>query len=538
MSYSSRVYRQRNAHTTDEVKQKPFASGQHEADKPDKQNKSVQAKLSVNEPGDSYEQEADAVAGSVINQPTQQPAVQQKKISSIQRLSTPAEDEKLGTNDARMKKDKDIQEKPLQRKGDEPGKEEETAVQKKDEAVKEEEQAVQKKDEPVKEEEQSVQKKDEANKEEEQAVQKKDEAVKEEEQPVQKKDEPIKEEEQPVQKKDEATKEEEQAVQKMGEPQKEEEDKTAAAVQKKPMNTPGAVSPSVSSYLEQAAGKGNQLPAKTLKEMNAGFGVDFSKVRIHNDQEANAANHKLQAQAFTHGNDVYFNQGKFDPETAAGKFLLAHELTHVVQQNKGAMQKEVKRQPATAAKVPGIAAPVPGGIQPSPKGEYETTVNGMKVTIRPDVQSRAKGKGAKTEFKQSGGEISAIKTKGGKVTSYKGPEPVVVIIQTTYQRNARPSDSSTYGRGTTAADIAAGNTTLEFHEGSHGTDYLDYLSTNALPVFGGAAGMTTTEFRQHLNDYATAMKTYFTDMAAFSVSNTDCTGITIDQLTGSSVCTP
>jgi Domain of unknown function (DUF4157) len=524
MSYSSRVYRQRNAHTTDEVKQKPFSSGQHEADKPDKQNKSVQAKLSVNEPGDSYEQEADAVAGSLINQPAQQPAVQQKKISSIQRLSTPAEDEKLGTNDARMKKDKDIQEKPLQRKGDEPATEEETAVQKKDEANKEEEQAVQKKDEATKEEEQAVQKKDETNKEEEQAVQKKEE--------------PVKEEEQAVQKKDEANKEEEQAVQKKDEPQKEEEDKTAAAVQKKPMNTPGTVAPAVSSYLEQSAGKGNQLPAKTLKEMNAGFGVDFSKVRIHNDQEANAANQKLQAQAFTHGNDVYFNQGKFDPETAAGKFLLAHELTHVVQQNKGAMQKEVKRQPATAAKVPGIATPVPGGVQPSPKGEYETTVNGMKVTIRPDIQSRAKGKGAKTEFKQSGGEISAIKTKGGKVTSYKGPEPVVVIIQTTYQRNARPTDPSTYGRGTTAADIAAGDTTLEFHEGSHGTDYLDYLSTNALPVFGGAAGMATTEFRQHLNDYATAMRTYFTDMAAFSVSNTDCTGITIDQLTGSSVCTP
>jgi hypothetical protein len=71
----------------------------------------------------------------------------------------------------------------------------------------------------------------------------------------------------------------------------------------------------------------------TLKEMNSSFGEDFSDVRLHDDTEAQDMNKDLQAQAFTHGKDIYFNKGKLDPETKQGKNLLAHELTHVVQQN-------------------------------------------------------------------------------------------------------------------------------------------------------------------------------------------------------------
>jgi hypothetical protein len=45
-------------------------------------------------------------------------------------------------------------------------------------------------------------------------------------------------------------------------------------------------------------------------------------------------NQQLKSQAFTHGKDIYFNEGKFDPESKTGKKLLAHELTHVVQQKR------------------------------------------------------------------------------------------------------------------------------------------------------------------------------------------------------------
>jgi Domain of unknown function (DUF4157) len=134
--------------------------------------------------------------------------------------------------------------------------------------------------------------------------------------------------------------------------------------------------------------------------MSSGFGVDFSQVRIHNDNEAVAMNNELQAQAFTHGRDIYFNEGKFDPDSAAGKFLLAHELAHVVQQDEGKLQKNISRSPSQ--QVPGISTPIPAGTNTTPAGDFEITINGAKVIIKPDTHSRRKGKDAKTNVTSSG----------------------------------------------------------------------------------------------------------------------------------------
>ena len=76
--------------------------------------------------------------------------------------------------------------------------------------------------------------------------------------------------------------------------------------------------------------------------MEASFGVDFSGVNIHTGQDAMAMNKAFNALAFTHGQDIYFNSGKFSPDSTAGKHLLAHELTHVVQQNRQ-VQKKIQR---------------------------------------------------------------------------------------------------------------------------------------------------------------------------------------------------
>ena len=66
--------------------------------------------------------------------------------------------------------------------------------------------------------------------------------------------------------------------------------------------------------------------------MEAGLGHDFSNVRVHVDEQADAAARSLDASAYTIGNDMVFASGKYDPESAAGKERIAHELTHVVQQ--------------------------------------------------------------------------------------------------------------------------------------------------------------------------------------------------------------
>jgi len=84
-----------------------------------------------------------------------------------------------------------------------------------------------------------------------------------------------------------------------------------------------------------ASGAGKPLPPAVLQEMNTSFGADFSGVRIHESGAAHRMNSQLKAQAFTTGNNVFFNKGKFSPQSAEGKHLLAHELTHVLQQQKG-----------------------------------------------------------------------------------------------------------------------------------------------------------------------------------------------------------
>ena len=92
------------------------------------------------------------------------------------------------------------------------------------------------------------------------------------------------------------------------------------------------------SRLDASKGGGSPLSSATSSTMESAFGADFSGVRVHTGSEAVQMNKELKAQAFTHGNDIYFNEGKYDIESTGGKHLLAHELTHTVQQT-GMVQK-------------------------------------------------------------------------------------------------------------------------------------------------------------------------------------------------------
>jgi hypothetical protein len=107
-------------------------------------------------------------------------------------------------------------------------------------------------------------------------------------------------------------------------------------------NASVAASP-LSTQVENSSGDGSRLPDKTLAEMNSSFGADFSGVHVHNNAESNSMNRKLNSQAFTHGSDIYFNSGKYDTESRSGKHLLAHELTHVLQQSNGLQGKLIQR---------------------------------------------------------------------------------------------------------------------------------------------------------------------------------------------------
>jgi Domain of unknown function (DUF4157) len=91
----------------------------------------------------------------------------------------------------------------------------------------------------------------------------------------------------------------------------------------------------VQSRIDSFRGGGQPLPSTLRAYFEPRFGHDFGRVRIHIGTQAAEAARSINAQAFTVGRDVAFAAGQYSPETGAGKGLLAHELTHVIQQNGG-----------------------------------------------------------------------------------------------------------------------------------------------------------------------------------------------------------
>src|SRR5438045_2719989 len=101
---------------------------------------------------------------------------------------------------------------------------------------------------------------------------------------------------------------------------------------------------------------GSALDRETRGFMESRLGADFSDVRVHTDAKASASARSVQAHAYTVGSDVVFQSGQYAPESDSGKRMLAHELTHVVQQRSG----------------PVAGTPAPGGIKIShPADSFE-----------------------------------------------------------------------------------------------------------------------------------------------------------------------
>ena len=105
----------------------------------------------------------------------------------------------------------------------------------------------------------------------------------------------------------------------------------------------GIASEAVSSGIRSSRGNGSRLPDTTRTFMESRFGADFSGVNIHTGNEAVQMSRELHAQAFTVGSDIYFNAGRYSPESSDGKRLLAHELTHTLQQGNAIQPKRIQR---------------------------------------------------------------------------------------------------------------------------------------------------------------------------------------------------
>jgi peptidoglycan hydrolase-like protein with peptidoglycan-binding domain len=146
-------------------------------------------------------------------------------------------------------------------------------------------------------------------------------------------------------------KEEEKKVQKMSDKKEEmelhrvidnhEEDKKLAKKETS-SNTPN--SSSVSNYIHSLDGKGAALPEMTQHFFAERMNHNFDNVRIHTDTDAEQSAKAVNAKAYTVDNHIVFNKGQYNPASGDGKKLLAHELTHVVQQKGSGM--DISRQVA------------------------------------------------------------------------------------------------------------------------------------------------------------------------------------------------
>jgi hypothetical protein len=105
------------------------------------------------------------------------------------------------------------------------------------------------------------------------------------------------------------------------------------------------VTPDIESGVSSIRGGGWPLPKSTRAFFERRFGHDFSRVRVHTGEPAVEAAKSVKAKASTMGKDVVFGTGQYSPDTGSGKHLLAHELTHVVQQSCGKISPRLQRDP-------------------------------------------------------------------------------------------------------------------------------------------------------------------------------------------------
>ena len=129
--------------------------------------------------------------------------------------------------------------------------------------------------------------------------------------------------------------------------------KTTAAEKTKAVNTN-----QLDGYVGNLPGGGKPLSTELRSFYEPRFGYDFSKVRIHDDAAAAKSANSINALAYTHGNNIVFNSGQYSPQTNTGKRLLSHELTHVVQQG-DSVANQIQLSPGSPAGGCGVCYGLP-----------------------------------------------------------------------------------------------------------------------------------------------------------------------------------
>ena len=205
--------------------------------------------------------------------------------------------------------------------------------------------------------------------------------------------------------------------------------------------------PGVADAIERQRGDGHPLARSIRAPMERAYAADFGGVKIHTDARADQLNRSLESQAFTSGHDIFFRQAAYNPETRSGRELLAHELTHVVQQKTAAVTSSVVQRKRKIDK-PAFNGPSSSSYEESEANYGKSKVSGdnLKPKIQEWKVNKAKflKKGTRKAVRDSGYR-HGYATKSAdevKVASDRGwkrpPAPPEVLSET------HPGDYTNY----------------------------------------------------------------------------------------------
>jgi Domain of unknown function (DUF4157) len=145
------------------------------------------------------------------------------------------------------------------------------------------------------------------------------------------------------------------------------------------------------SHLATHKAGGKSLPRDMRVQFETKFGADFSQVRIHTSKAADELSQQIQARAFTQGNKIYFAAGQYDPHTAAGRHLIAHELVHTLQQT-GGVRRKIDKAPGYRHVVQRVAkdAGTEHTSETLTSMDSDEAATSSKSRITPEVASQIK----------------------------------------------------------------------------------------------------------------------------------------------------
>ncbi len=187
----------------------------------------------------------------------------------------------------------------------------------------------------------------------------------------------------------------------------------------------GEADPSVLTELRASSSGGSALPADVRSFMEPRFRADFSGVRIHTDARAARLSAALGARAFTIGRDVYFARGQFRVDSPDGWELIAHELTHTIQQ--GGVRRPPPAQPAAAPSppTPRTQAPAPApGAAPAARGAPAAAVPPAPI-VKPPPAAVATGPVAKPAA-PGAGRLAPLPRGTRQDEAEAGPAPLPI----------------------------------------------------------------------------------------------------------------